>query len=81
MLFELKLHELESSLEVLKRIANENRISDADLRLLIESIRISERDGKLNVEIMLNGNFRRHVDIYRDGELDDSFMEMWIMQA
>ena len=73
--------ELESSLEVLKRIANENRISDADLRLLIESIRISERDGKLNVEIMLNGNFRRHVDIYRDGELDDSFMEMWIMQA
>ena len=59
----------------------ENRISDADLRLLIESIRISERDGKLNVEIMLNGNFRRHVDIYRDRELDDSFMEMWIMQA
>ena len=74
-------NELESSLEVLKRIANENRISDADLRLLVESIFISERNGKLNVEIMLNGNFRRHLDIYKDGELDESYLEMWIMQA
>ena len=32
---------------------------------------ISEKDGKLQLAVMLKGNFRHHMDIYEDGEITD----------
>jgi DNA invertase Pin-like site-specific DNA recombinase len=74
--------DIQSSIEVFDRIASEGIISDTDLRLLIEKIIIGEdKDGKLNVEVRINGNFRRHIDIYQDGELSERFMEAWWQDA
>ncbi len=71
-----------SSIEVFDRIAAEGKISDTDLRLLIEKIIIAEdKNGKLDIEVRINGNFRRHIDIYQNGELTERYMELWWMDA
>ena len=71
--------ELKNSTEVLERIAAEGAISDADLRLLIDKIVVGEKDGKLDITVIFNGKFRQHIDIYNNGELDESYMEGWYM--
>ena len=71
--------ELKSSVEVLERIAAEGAISDSDLRLLIDKIEIGEKDGKLDITVIFNGKFRQHIDLYNNGELDESYMESWYM--
>ena len=39
-------------------------ISDANLRLLVDSIVISEQNKKLHIKIVLNARFDRHKDCY-----------------
>ncbi len=41
-------------------IFDEGTISDSDLRMLIDKIEISEKDGKLDINITLNGRFKEH---------------------
>lgn len=42
------------------RFIDEGTISDSDLRMLIDRIIISEKDGKLDINIILNVKFKEH---------------------
>lgn len=42
------------------RFIDEGTISDSDLRMLINRIIISEKDGKLDINIILNVKFKEH---------------------
>ena len=48
---------LNSSVDLLRKIVSEKELTNANLRLLVEKIIISENDGKLSIRILLNGNF------------------------
>lgn len=52
--------EISSSIEIFNRIIDEGTIPDSDLRMLIDKIEISEKDGKLDINIILNGKFKEH---------------------
>ncbi len=52
--------EISNSVEIFNKIIDESTISDSDLRMLIDKIEISEQDGKLNINIILNGKFKEH---------------------
>lgn len=52
--------EISSSIEIFNKIIDAGTISDLDLRILIDKIEISEKDGKLDIRIALNGKFREH---------------------
>ena len=68
--------EMKQGLDLIDTIFEEKAISNANLRLLVEEITVYENDGKLQITVQLNGNFRRHLDIYNSkGELTDSFFE------
>lgn len=71
--------EIKSSIDVLQRIIDEGTISNTDLRMLVDEIRIFESDGKLDVKITFNGKLRRHIDIYDNGDIVDRAMEHWII--
>ena len=48
---------LNSSVDLLRKIVSEKELTNANLRLLVEKIIISENEGKLSIRILLNGNF------------------------
>lgn len=52
--------EISNSIEIFNMIIDEGTISDSDLRMLIDKIIISEKDGKLDIKIIINGKFREH---------------------
>ncbi len=52
--------EISNSIEIFNKIIDEGTISDSDLRMLIDKIEISEQDGKLDINIILNGKFKEH---------------------
>ena len=56
--------EMKESVDIIEQIIKEGAISDANLRLLVDSILISEKDRKLNIKINLNAKFQRHRDYY-----------------
>ncbi len=51
----------------------------ASVNAEIDRIEISEKDGKLDITVIFNGKFRQHIDLYNNGELDESYMESWYM--
>ena len=65
--------EMKESIDIIEQIIQEGAISDANLRLLVDSIVISEKDKKLRIKINLNAKFERHKDCYDDeGNLTES---------
>ena len=50
--------EISNSIEIFNKIIDEGTISDSDLRMLINKIIISENNGKLDINIILNGKFK-----------------------
>ena len=52
--------EISNSIEIFNKIIEEGAISDSDLRMLIDKIIISEKDGKLDISIIFNGKFKEH---------------------
>lgn len=52
--------EILNSIEIFNKIIEEGSISDSDLRMLIDKIEISEKDSKLDINIILNGKFKEH---------------------
>ena len=52
------------NLDLIEQIIQEGAISDANLRLLVDSIVISEKDKKLHIKINLNAKFDCHKDCY-----------------
>ena len=64
--------ELKESVDLIEQIIQEGAISDANLRLLVDSIVISEKDKKLHIKINLNAKFERHKDCYdEEGNLTE----------
>lgn len=56
--------EMKDSVEIIEEIIKEGAISDANLRLLIDKIIITEKNKKLKIKIKLNAKFQRHKDCY-----------------
>ena len=74
----LKQHQatLRRDIRLMDSILAEGRISEANLRLLVEKIYISERDGKLDVDIHLKAPFQTHGMFYEDGEVTDAWSSL-----
>ena len=65
-------------MDLLDAIVAEGAISDANLRMLIDKIVIYDKDGRLKVQIFLNGDFRMKIDFYdENGALTDRIAESW----
>ncbi|MGN0442709.1 MAG: hypothetical protein ACI4FO_08395, partial [Acutalibacteraceae bacterium] len=56
--------EMKDSVEIIEEIIKEGSISDANLRLLVDKIIITENNKKLKIKIKLNAKFQRHKDCY-----------------
>ena len=69
---------MKKSVDLLDAIVADGAISDANLRMLIDKIVIYDKDGRLKVQIFLNGDFRRKIDFYdENGALTDRIAESW----
>ena len=64
---------LKRDISLMDDILAEGYISEANLRLLVEKIYITEQDGKLNVDIHLKAPFRTHGQAYENGEVTESW--------
>ena len=70
--------QMQSSLELIDNIVSEKAISDTHLRMLIDTITVSEKNGELKISITLNGDFRAHFDTYDElGEITERYSEIW----
>ncbi len=56
--------ELKHAVEIIDDVVEEGKISDANLRMLIEKVVIYEVSEGLNIEVELNANFRNHKNYY-----------------
>lgn len=46
--------------------------------MLVDEIVIYEKNGKLDIQITLNGEFRTHIDYYDEsGDITDRHAEIW----
>ena len=52
--------EIKESVDIIEQIIKEGAISDANLRLLVDKIIITEQNKKLNIKIRLNAKFQKH---------------------
>ena len=69
---------LEKSVNLLDAAIQDGAISDAHLRMLVEQITVFDHDGKLKIQIDLNGDFRIRMDEYGgDGNNTDHIEQMW----
>lgn len=64
--------ELKSSIDILQRVIDEGAISNTDLRMLVDEIKVYETDGQLDVKITFNGKFKKHIDIYDNGIISNT---------
>ena len=55
---------VEEILEELEEIVKDGAISNANLRLLVDEIKIYESDKRLKIEINLKANFKKHFEIF-----------------
>lgn len=60
---------LRRDIRMIEDILAEGHISEANLRLLVEKIYITERDGKLDLDIRLKAPFQTHGYDYENGEI------------
>ena len=70
--------DLKNSMEMLDGIIADGALNDTHLRMLVDKITVSEKNGRLSVKIELNGNFRMHLDTYNEnGEITERDSEIW----
>ena len=70
--------QMQSSLELIDNIVAEGAISDTHLRMLIDIITVTEKNGELKISITLNGDFRAHFDTYdKFGQIIERYAEIW----
>ena len=68
--------EIKETVGIIEQIIQEGAISDANLRLLVDSIQISEKDKKLNIKINLNARFQKHTNLYdENGNITKNIFE------
>ena len=64
--------EIKSGIDMLDEIIAAGAISDAHLRMLVDTITIHEKNAKLSISIRMKADFRQHIDFYNEeGELID----------
>lgn len=69
--------EMKEGLELIEQILSEGAISDTNLRMLVDEILVYDKNGKLDITIKLNANFRQHIDFYDDdGEVSEKVFEV-----
>lgn len=74
----MRKKELKRSIDLLDSIVADGAVSDTHLRMLVEQIKVYETNGKLRVEIELNGKFPLHLDEYdNDGNQTERYAEIW----
>ena len=72
--------DMKKSIDFLNSIIADGFVNDTHLRMLVDKITVYEINGKLNVQIELNGKFRTHIDAYDDnGNIRDSSAECWVL--
>lgn len=59
---------MKKTVELIDSILEEGAISDANLRLLIEKIVITEKDDKLHLQINLRANFNDHMKVFTSND-------------
>lgn len=70
--------QMKKSVELLDGIIADGAISDTHLRMLVDEIVIYEKNGKLDIQITLNGEFRTHIDYYDEsGDITNRHAEIW----
>ena len=70
--------QMKKSVELLDGIIADGAISDTHLRMLVDEIVIYEKNGKLDIQITLNEEFRTHIDYYdENGDITDRHAEIW----
>lgn len=70
--------QMKKSVELLDGIIADGAISDTHLRMLVDEVVIHEKNGKLDIQITLNGEFRTHIDYYDEsGDITDRHAEIW----
>jgi DNA invertase Pin-like site-specific DNA recombinase/uncharacterized protein (UPF0147 family) len=70
--------EMKTSIEMLEEIIEDGSISDTNLRMFIEKIIIFEKDGKLDLQLNLNGQFPYHIDYFdENGTMINKHQEGW----
>ena len=63
---------------ILEDIIEDGPISDTNLRMFIEKIIIFEKDGKLDLQLNLNGQFPYHIDYFdENGTMINKHQEGW----
>lgn len=68
--------EMKEGLDLLDLIVADGAISNTHLRMLIDEITVTEINGKINLSIRLNADFRQHIDFHNDdGEMVDRAAE------
>lgn len=53
---------MKESVDIIEQIIQDGAISDTNLRLLVDSIFISEQEKNLNIKININAKFEQHKD-------------------
>lgn len=56
--------EIKRTVDLIEEIVKDGAISNANLRLLVDEIKIYESDKRLKIEINLKANFAKHFEIY-----------------
>jgi len=73
---------MKQNIDLIDEIVSARAISDVHLRMLADEVEISEKDGKLQINISLKAMFRRHLDLYNDkGEMTERYLESWYFPA
>ena len=62
---------LKRDISLIDDILTEGKLSEAQLRMLVERIYVHETEGKISLEINIKAPFRDHCDIYENGEITD----------
>lgn len=53
--------DIKSTIELLEKIVREGEISDANIRMLVNKIVVSEQNGMISIQIKLNAKFTNHI--------------------
>lgn len=65
---------IKSTIELLEKIIQEGEISDANIRMLVNKIVVSEHTGVIGIQINLNAKFTNHIMIYDEDGIAESNM-------
>ena len=62
--------DIKSTIELLEKIVQEGEITDANIRMLVNKIVVSEQNGMISIQIKLNAKFTNHILTCNEDGLD-----------